>query len=593
MKIPKYELDVRHIELHPNIELYPIYPITDWKYDYFNRPVFRKAYVDYLDYILIDHPFIDAKLYSDRKNIRYYSEEVITSPYNLSDEIECSRIFAVSKNRSKGMFPTMGLSSYLKYLMSDAIPYGIDKEGEEEKNKIYLYTKRKREEQDMSIYTDYKSSVTSSVRGVMDRAIESGVEYSVNTLKNHFGKEYLFSYEEDRAIIDSIVNDFVAKLDKKFETRAQRNKQNRYELKNVEFIIPLGKKRKDTFLYVATGNKVGSFESRFMSSRNISENDLKIYIFGKRSRIVIERLEKVITKATMVSNELGIYDISSGITSEDKNGGRNGLHIVYNSLQPRSMDTMYFSNGEKEAIINHITKFKDLYNFYHDRQLLYKTGILFYGVPGTGKSSLVKAIATTFNRSILNISIADFQYIDINKLVQSINTDKEQEYIVLLEDIDTLFLNRETETDTEGRKVINKLLQFLDSNSSPNNVIFIATTNYVDRLDAALLRKGRFDIKVEIKQLNYEGAVEYGRSFGLHDDVIERILKDYIKDRNYHDNEVNSPVSDYKLFTYNQSTLQIDFISNISNKSVEDVSQMYADTNIDNNNEEKHDGDEE
>lgn len=574
MKIPKYVLDVQK-----HIELKPIYPITDWKYDYFNRPVFRKAYVDYLDFILIDHPFIDAKLYGERNIIHNYTEKV-TSLHNFSDEVEGSRLLTVSKNRSKGMFPTIGLSFYLIYLMGDAIPYGKDKE-DEEKDKIYLYTKRKREKHGMSIYTDYKSSVTSSVRGVMDRAIESGVEYSVNSLKNHFGKEYLFSYEEDRAIIDSIVNDFIAKLDKNFETRAQRNKQNRYELKNVEFIIPLGKKRKDTFMYVATGNKVGSFESRFMSSRNISENDLKIYIFGKRSRIVIERLEKVITKATMVSNELGIYDISSGISSEDKTGGRNGLHIVYNSLQPRSMDTMYFSNGEKEVIINHISKFKDLYNFYHDRQLLYKTGILFYGVPGTGKSSLVKAIATTFNRSILNISIADFQYIDINKLVQSINTDKEQEYIVLLEDIDTLFLNREAETDTEARKVINKLLQFLDSNSSPNNVIFIATTNYVDRLDAALLRKGRFDIKVEIKQLNYEGAVEYGRSFGLHDDVIKGILQNYVNEHRYTDFELLSNAS------FNQSTLQIDFISNISNKSVEDVSQMYADTNNDNNNEEK------
>jgi ATP-dependent 26S proteasome regulatory subunit len=153
-------------------------------------------------------------------------------------------------------------------------------------------------------------------------------------------------------------------------------------------------------------------------------------------------------------------------------------------------------------------------------------------------------------------------------LTQSINTDNTQEYIVLLEDIDTLFLNREYEdTDKEARKVINKLLQFLDSNSSPNNVIFIATTNYVDRLDKALLRAGRFDIKVEVKALDYQGTVKFGESFGLSRSMIDSICMKHVEEG-----------EDIKKQLYNQSTLQIEFISNLSKKSLEDVTDMYAET---------------
>lgn len=53
---------------------------------------------------------------------------------------------------------------------------------------------------------------------------------------------------------------------------------------------------------------------------------------------------------------------------------------------------------------------------------------------------------------------------------------------------------------------IKQLLQFLDSSQSPNNVIFIATTNYIDRLDHALVRKGRFDLKIELDDFNKDTA---------------------------------------------------------------------------------------
>jgi ATP-dependent 26S proteasome regulatory subunit len=58
----------------------------------------------------------------------------------------------------------------------------------------------------------------------------------------------------------------------------------------------------------------------------------------------------------------------------------------------------------------------------------------------------------------------------------------------------------------------------------PNNVIFIATTNYYDKLDKALIRDGRFDLKLELKELEKKDLpryMNYLKFDGTVDEVIE------------------------------------------------------------------------
>ena len=195
---------------------------------------------------------------------------------------------------------------------------------------------------------------------------------------------------------------------------------------------------------------------------------------------------------------------------------------------------------------------------------MYKTGILLWGSPGTGKTSLVKAIASKYNRSIAALNVSNLKNIDLNKLTQSINYDENRKYIVLMEDIDTLFLNREDgESSKDDQAIINKLLQFLDSNTSPNDVIFIATTNHKERLDEALLREGRFDIKVEVKPLKDDEAREFCKSFYLDDKQTEDIITNLHKE-----------FPDKQLI--NQSTLQARILSKIENRSLEKTIEIYG-----------------
>ena len=65
------------------------------------------------------------------------------------------------------------------------------------------------------------------------------------------------------------------------------------------------------------------------------------------------------------------------------------------------------------------------------------------------------------------------------------------------------------------------LFQVLDGVLSNSNLIVIATTNYFDRLDPALIRDGRFDYKIELKGLDYETAVKVCEKFGVSPDDID------------------------------------------------------------------------
>ena len=228
------------------------------------------------------------------------------------------------------------------------------------------------------------------------------------------------------------------------------------------------------------------------------------------------------------------------------------MRSIVSDMQTRNIDTLFYNEGVKENILSHIDGFIENQYIYKERNLLYKTGILLYGVPGTGKTSLATALATYYNYDLIIVDMNTFDRLDVSMLTNCINADTSK-FIVLLEDIDTIFntLNREDSSqsaDKDEKKVINKLLQFLDSNSSPTDVIFIATTNHIEKLDSALTRSGRFDLIQSIDPVNKAVAQEMCRSFNVPEEDIDSII-----------GEAGDGI-------YNQSTLQTDILAYFKKK---------------------------
>ena len=91
-----------------------------------------------------------------------------------------------------------------------------------------------------------------------------------------------------------------------------------------------------------------------------------------------------------------------------------------------------------------------------------------------------------------------------------------------------MFTSREYQDENSKDYQLNKsqlgeMLNFIDGQMSPENCIFIATTNHIERLDPALIRPGRFDLQIEMKYLDYELASQMCERFNQNPDDI---LKD-------------------------------------------------------------------
>lgn len=155
-------------------------------------------------------------------------------------------------------------------------------------------------------------------------------------------------------------------------------------------------------------------------------------------------------------------------------------------------------------------------------------GYLLHGPPGCGKSSYITALAgeLEFGICVLNLSERGLSDDRLNHLLSM----APQQSIILLEDIDAAFISREDSAQQraayEGlsRVTFSGLLNCLDGVASTEARILFMTTNYLDRLDPALIRPGRVDVKeyigwcspyqLEMMFLRfYKGAREQAKQF--------------------------------------------------------------------------------
>lgn len=136
--------------------------------------------------------------------------------------------------------------------------------------------------------------------------------------------------------------------------------------------------------------------------------------------------------------------------------------------------------------------------WYKQRGVPYRRGYLLYGPPGTGKTSFIQALCCELKLNIcmLNIGSPDMNE---NSLMQSFQNTPNNT-IILIEDIDSIFVKRDLTNDSKQSKIsFSGLLNALDGVRTKENLILFMTTNFVDKLDPALLRPGRADFHMELK----------------------------------------------------------------------------------------------
>ncbi|XP_026808638.1 mitochondrial chaperone BCS1-like isoform X2 [Rhopalosiphum maidis] len=164
---------------------------------------------------------------------------------------------------------------------------------------------------------------------------------------------------------------------------------------------------------------------------------------------------------------------------------------------PRSMTSVILDEGVIENILKDIHDFVNDQSWYLERGIPYRRGYLLYGPPGCGKTSMIMALAGEIKYSLCVLSLNDSKMSD-DQLVQLMGEVPSKSF-VLLEDIDAMFANRDGETviakEGSTKVTLSGLLNALDGVVSSEGRILFMTTNYVDRLDSALIRSGRVDFK--------------------------------------------------------------------------------------------------
>lgn len=163
----------------------------------------------------------------------------------------------------------------------------------------------------------------------------------------------------------------------------------------------------------------------------------------------------------------------------------------------RRIESVVLDEGVKERLLGDIEEFlgEDTRRWYKEHGIQHKRGYLFYGVPGSGKTSLIQAIAGHFKHNLCHLHLTHPNLTD-ESLRAAVNQAPRHSLLVF-EDIDAIFGKDREKLLTDSVLTFSGLLNALDGVGKAEGQIFVLTTNHRDRLNPALIRNGRADLHIE------------------------------------------------------------------------------------------------
>jgi cell division protease FtsH len=140
-------------------------------------------------------------------------------------------------------------------------------------------------------------------------------------------------------------------------------------------------------------------------------------------------------------------------------------------------------------------------------------GILLHGPPGTGKTLLAKAVANESKAKFFSQSASSFVEMfaglgaaRIRRLFREAR--KHAPAIIFIDELDAVGATRGNDISGEKDQTLNQLLVEMDGFEGADNLVVIAASNLLDKLDPALLRPGRFDRQIFVSPPDLKGRLE-------------------------------------------------------------------------------------
>ena len=190
---------------------------------------------------------------------------------------------------------------------------------------------------------------------------------------------------------------------------------------------------------------------------------------------------------------------------------RAGFHL---QPLPIMTDNLYrLPDTKSDEVIEEIRRFWTINHLFKKWGFVHKRGFLLWGPPGSGKTSTI-AMATRQMLEMDGLVIFGDNPQGMGSVLYQIRqVEPHRPIIVIVEDIDTV-IHRHGEAE---------VLAILDGEQSIDNVVFLATTNYPEKLDGRVVnRPSRFDKVVKIGMPSPEARALYLSKKGIPEAEVQQ-----------------------------------------------------------------------
>lgn len=249
---------------------------------------------------------------------------------------------------------------------------------------------------------------------------------------------------------------------------------------------------------------------------NLEKENLIISTYGRSHRPFYDLVEAAFPPET--NTEIKSYRFSP-----------NQGWVLKSTVPKRQIETVIIASSTKERIMSSMERFMASEDWYLSRGISYKETYLLHGPTGTGKTSLIKALISHFDLPVYEIDLSQMS----NNLLMEALSSLPKRSACIIEDFDGVdAINRRSHLETHdgedkegtskekslaelfsgsGLLTLSGVLNALDGFNSLHGCMIFLTTNTVDRIDPAMLRKGRMD------EIHYLGW------------LTDKEIKEYIK----------------------------------------------------------------
>ena len=161
----------------------------------------------------------------------------------------------------------------------------------------------------------------------------------------------------------------------------------------------------------------------------------------------------------------------------------------------RPLSSVVLKAGQAEGLLADLQRFYGARERYAELGIPWRRGYLLHGPPGTGKTSLVTALASELRLNVCTLSLASPVVTD--EKIHTLLAGVPQRSLLLIEDVDAFFRQRDA-AHAQVRLSFSGFLNALDGVATQEGNVLFMTTNHAGQLDEALIRAGRIDERVEL-----------------------------------------------------------------------------------------------